>query len=73
MLFILADNDMKNRKEQTELLLSTMSHLGYDMSKVQRVTVPNATHSSYCCRVDDDGKSFFAKLIVGFINSVNNQ
>lgn len=70
MLFILADNDMKNRKEQTELLLSTMSHLGYDMSKVQRVTVPNATHSSYCCWVDEDGKSFFAKIIVEFIKSV---
>ena len=73
MLFILADNDMKNRTEQTELMLSTMDHFGYDMSKVQRFTVPDATHSSYCCKIDEDGKSFFAKLIVEFIRSVNNQ
>ena len=70
MYFILADDDMKNRPEQTELMLSTMSHLGYDMSKVKKTVVANAKHSSYCCRVDDDGKSFFAKLIVEFIKSV---
>ena len=44
-----------------------------DMSKVKKTVVANAKHSSYCCRVDDDGKSFFAKLIVEFIKSVNNQ
>ena len=70
MLFILADNDMKNRREQTELLLSTMNHFGYDMTKVEKVVVPNSTHSSYCCKVDDNGESVLAKIITKFIKSV---
>ena len=39
MLFILADNDMPNRAEQTELLLSTMKHFGYDMSKTEKIII----------------------------------
>jgi len=70
MLFILADNDMKNRREQTELLLSTMRHFDYDMTKVEKVVVPDSTHSSYCCKLDDDGESLFAKIITKFIKSV---
>ena len=30
MLFIVADQDMENRYEQTVLVLSTMDHFGYD-------------------------------------------
>jgi hypothetical protein len=70
MLFILADNDMKNRREQTELLLSTMSHFDYDMTKVEKIVVPDAPHSSYCCKLDDDGDSFFAKIVTKFIKSI---
>ncbi len=70
MLFILADNDMKNRAEQTELLLSTMKHFDYDMSKVEKIVIPNSTHSSYCCKVDDNGESCLAKIITKFIKSV---
>lgn len=70
MLFILADNDMQNRPEQTELLLSTMNHFGYDMTKVEKIVISNSTHSSYCARLDDDGAPLFAKIITKFIKSV---
>ena len=70
MLFILADNDMKNRAEQTELLLSTMNHFGYDMTKVEKIVVPDSTHSSYCRRLDENGNPLFAKIITKFIKSV---
>lgn len=67
MLFTLADNDMKNRPEQTELLLSTMRHFGYDMSKVEKVIIPDSTHSSYTSRLDVDGLPIFGKIIADFI------
>ena len=34
MMILVATNDMQNRYEQTVLLVSTMRHFGYDMSKV---------------------------------------
>ena len=34
MAFIVSDNDMKNRYEQTMLVLGTLRHFGYDMDKV---------------------------------------
>lgn len=34
MMILLATNDKQNRYEQTALLISTMKHFGYDMSKV---------------------------------------
>lgn len=70
MLFILADNDMKNRTEQTELLLSTMDHFGYDMSKVEKIVIPDSNHSSYCQKLDTDGNPLFAKIITKFIKSI---
>ncbi|MBQ8320899.1 MAG: DUF4886 domain-containing protein [Clostridia bacterium] len=70
MLFILADNDMKNRPEQTELLLSTMRHFGYDMSRVEKVVIPDSTHSSYCKKLDEKGEPVFAKVIVEYLKKV---
>ncbi len=67
MLFVLADNDMKNRAEQTELMLSTMKHFGYDMSKVEKVVIPNSTHSSYTSKLDADGLPLFGKIVADFI------
>ena len=34
MAFVVSDNDMKNRFEQTQLVLSTLRHFGYDQSKI---------------------------------------
>ena len=67
MLFVLADNDMKNRPEQTELMLSTMKHFGYDMSRVEKIVMENSTHSSYCSKFDEDGLPVFGKVIYDFI------
>ena len=70
MLFILADNDMQNRPEQTELMLSTMRHFGYDMSRVEKAVIPDSTHSSYCRKLDDDGEPIFSKVIVEFLKKI---
>ena len=67
MLFVLADSDMKNRAEQIELMLSTMRHFGYDMEKVEKVVIPNSTHSSYHRWIDEDGLPTFGKVVYDFI------
>ena len=46
MLFIVSDNDMANRYEQTQLVLSTMKHFGYDESKIC-YKLMHGTHCHY--------------------------
>ena len=65
MRFIVSDNDMKGRYEQTMLMLSTLSDFGYD--DYDHVTM-QGTHCDYCERLDESGKSVFAKMILDFIN-----
>lgn len=69
MTFIVSDNDMENRYEQTMLVLSTLKHFRYDASKISH-TVMNGKHCAYVGRIDEDGKSAFGKLVEAFIKSV---
>ncbi|MBR2929651.1 MAG: alpha/beta hydrolase [Clostridia bacterium] len=64
MRFIVSDNDMKNRYEQTMLTLSTMDHFGIE--GVDHV-VMEGRHCAYVGRIDDDGESTFGKMIYSFI------
>ena len=69
MRFLVSDNDIENRYEQTMLVLSTMKHFEYDMSKVDHLLL----HGSHCQQVyavDDAGESVFGKLIFEFIHKV---
>ena len=70
MLFIVSDNDMKNRYEQTMLTVSTLSHFNYDMEKVKLRVVENSTHTSYVRKLDDNGDSVFGKVILDFIRKL---
>lgn len=70
MRFIVSDNDMKNRYEQTMLMLSTMQHFGYE--DFDHVVVPGK-HCSQCKAVDEKGDSVMGKLICSFIESVENK
>ncbi len=60
MLFIVSDNDMKNRYEQTQLVLSTLKHFEYDESKIY-YRLMNGTHCHYT------KKEAFGKMICEFI------
>ena len=66
MLIIYSDNDMVNRPQQTEVLITTLKHFKYDMSKVS-VIRKNGTHCAYVDRIDEAGESEFAKMIAPFI------
>ena len=65
MLIIVSDNDIKNRYEQTMLLVSTFNHFGYE-DKVQ-LKIMNGKHCAYVKNIDEDGKSVFGKLVIPFI------
>ncbi len=57
MAFIVSDNDMKNRYEQTMLVMSTLRHFGYDMDKVM-FRLMHGTHTHYACKDYDDGTTY---------------
>ena len=67
MCFIVSDDDMKNRYEQTELMLSTLSHFGYQ--GFDRV-IMHGKHCAYCRRLDENGTSEFGKMIFDFLERV---
>lgn len=65
MLVIVSDNDMKNRYEQTVLLMSTLKHFGLDENA--KLQVMESTHCAYIGKTDDQGVSIFGKLIADYI------
>ncbi len=67
MLFIVSDNDMENRYEQTMLTISTIKHFRYDMNKVN-LKVMNGRHCAYVGRIDEDGMPAFGKLSFEYIS-----
>ena len=64
MRFIVSDNDMENRYEQTMLTLSTMRHFRYEGFDH---VVMQSTHCAYCGKRDENGESIFGKMIYDFI------
>lgn len=66
MYIIVSDNDMKNRYEQTMLLLSTLKHFEYDESKI-KFTLMHGTHCAYVGKADEKGESIFGRMICDFI------
>lgn len=66
MLIIVSDNDMKNRYEQTMLLISTLEHFGH--SEKIELKVMNGKHCAYVNAKDQNGESVLGKLVIEFIN-----
>ena len=64
MRFIVSDNDMQNRYEQTTLVLSTLKHFGYtDYDHA----VMHGKHCHYTHTTDEDGVPTMARMISDFI------
>ncbi len=64
MLFIVSDNDMENRLEQTHLVLSTLKHFGHETEMI----LFHGKHCEHGRIVDENGVNPFAKMILEFIN-----
>ena len=69
MRFIVSDNDMKNRYEQTMLMMSTLKH--FEFEKYDHV-VMHGKHCAYCKAVDENGESVLGKMILDFIQKKND-
>ena len=69
MQIIVSDNDMASRLEQTELLISTIRHFGYDMKNVT-LTKTEGRHVWYVTKTDKNGHNEFANIIIPFIKDV---
>lgn len=67
MLIIVSDDDMQNRLEQTELLVSTLKHFGHE-NKVT-LKVMHGKHCQYVNQNDDDGNNILSKIVYEYINS----
>lgn len=67
MRFALAEEDMQNRKEQTELFLSTMKHFGYENYDL---VVRPGRHVKYLRRNNEAGENEFAGMVRDFIRKV---
>ncbi len=67
MHFIVSDNDIPGRVEQTEMLMKKLEESGYDMTKLCYV-ITHGTHVWYVNAANSDGKNEFAKIIIPFIN-----
>ena len=68
MHFIVSDNDMAGRYEQTMLLLKTLEHFGH--ANIISHTVMQGTHCHYISQADQNGDSKLGKLIYDFIQSL---
>lgn len=69
MLFVVSDNDIPNRLEQTEMTIGTLKHFGYDMLKVKKKIV-HSTHCYYIRNNDTDGCNMYSKIVLDFINNI---
>ena len=65
MRFIVSDNDMENRYEQTMLVLSTMKHFGYTHFDYKLM---HGTHCHYCKGIDGKDGGLGA-LVLDFIKN----
>lgn len=67
MLIITAENDMRNRAEQTALMISTLKHLGCEEEKIDYRCVSGCKHVEYLNKTDDQGNNMFAEMIFDFV------
>lgn len=68
MQIIVSDNDMKNRLEQTHLLVSTLKHFGYDENKLDFRVMRDSRHCSYVNKQNENGEFVFAEMVYEFIS-----
>lgn len=71
MLIIVSDDDMQNRYEQTQLLMSTLKHFGHE-DKVS-YKLMHGKHCAYVYQKDDDGEGVFGKMVGEFIKTVEKK
>ena len=70
MLFIVSDNDMFARYEQTMLMVKTLEHFGHKDNV--HLEVMHGKHCEYIKKFDENGQSVFANVILKHIDKLLN-
>ena len=68
MLFVVSDNDMKNRYEQTMLVLSTMKHFGHEEKTSLKMF--EGTHCQYHNQLDENGNNILGIAECEFLERI---
>ena len=71
MLFIVSDNDMFARYEQTMLMVKTLEHFGHK-DKVF-LQLMQGKHTEYVNKIDQDGNSVFAYIILKHLGNLTKK
>ena len=69
MRFIVSDDDMKNRLEQTHLMLGTLRHFGIEKDAADMILM-HGRHCAYVRASEVDGACPFGELILNFVQKV---
>lgn len=72
MYFIVSDDDMQNRYEQTMMVMAALKHFEYDMSKIE-LRIMHGKHCAYVNQTDNDGISVFGKIITEYITGIGRE
>ena len=68
MLFTVSDNDMKNRYEQTMLVLSTLKHFGHE--GIAELRLFKGSHCQYHHQVDESGNNILGIAECEFLERI---
>ena len=68
MQIIVAEHDMRNRFEQTQLLISTLKHMGCPEDKIDYRFMPGYKHCEYRKYNDENGDNVMGKMFYDFIS-----
>ena len=69
MLFIVSDNDMFGRYEQTMLMVKTLEHFGHKDGIF--LEVMNSEHCKYVYKADENGDGVLANVILKHLEKLN--
>ncbi|MBR1983759.1 MAG: alpha/beta hydrolase [Clostridia bacterium] len=69
MLFIVSDNDMFGRYEQTMLMVKTLEHFGHKDNVF--LEVMNSEHCKYVYKADENGDGVLANVILKHLEKLN--
>ena len=68
MMLVVADDDMQGRFAQTQLVMATLRHFGYDEAKLS-YRLMHGKHCSYNKQVDENGDAVLGKMIWEWIGA----
>ena len=71
MLFIVSDNDMFGRYEQTMLMVNVLKHFGHEDKVLLKVL--HGKHCEHTRKADENGEGILGNLILEFIDKIDGE